>query len=113
MVFEVRGSVSKTVHGAGNLLEVHIMGAKLGASWSFENPDELQLARGTNSESFRRETCLMGSQQSPYHGLGWLEGYIEIIRQGILILQGLPHTPPPDLKDSLDVVEALLKLEKF
>jgi predicted dehydrogenase len=105
------GSISKTVHGATNHLEVYIIGTHSSASWNFSSPDEIKFSQGSKTEILRRDSNLMGSQQSPFHGVGWLEGYVEIIRQGFLKLQGKEFVCPPTLGEGLDYLEKLLSIE--
>lgn len=99
------GSISKTVHGAGNHLEVNVLGDKGRASWNFSDPDRVLLAHG-ESEHYvvRKKGTPVGSRQAPFHGLGWLEGYVDIIEKA---LSGQGEYPT--LGEALDVMETLLK----
>lgn len=101
------GSVSKTVHGAGNHLEVNVLGSKGRASWTFADADRVLLAHG-ESEHFivRKKGTAVGSRQAPFHGLGWLEGYVEIIEKVLSGQGGYPTLP-----EALDVMETLLKAQ--
>ncbi len=105
------GSISKTVHGRGNHLEVNVIGEKLCASWSFEDPDTLRIGRGdqTHWRSRPRE-AKVGSGQSPFHGMGWLEGYVEIAHQLLRKATGESSTDFPSLGQALDVIETLLRI---
>ena len=103
------GSVSKTVHGATNALELNIFGAKQSAHWSFLAPDEITLGKGRDRFVITRKDSLTGGRQAPFHGLGWLDGYTEIARQALFHLSGNTYSPYPTLAESLDATEALLR----
>ena len=103
------GSISKTAHGSGNELEIKIFGSQKSISWSLQNPDILQIGHGAELKLMRRSEMNWGSQQWPFHGMGWLEGYIEIIHQTILEMGGKARRLPPTLKESLLLTESLLK----
>ena len=75
------GSISKTFHGADNLFELVVIGSKASARWEFLRPDEIILGQGTSTRRLVRSSLDLGSRQAAYHGLGWLEGYVEIIRR--------------------------------
>lgn len=103
------GSISNMVHGARNELEITILGEKATGHWSFLKPDEIFLGTGKESRVIYRDERTSGSGHPPFHGLGWLEGYIEIIRQSCRDLVGLPHRPYPTLADSNAVTSILLQ----
>jgi len=71
--------VSKTVHGAGNLFEVHVLGEKAAASWSFADPDVLVWGRGAEKFTEVRTERRPPARLAPFHGLGWLEGYASLV----------------------------------
>lgn len=103
------GSISKTVHGATNILEMTVIGAKRSLSWSMQNPDELLIGEGRDRRVLTRKSNDLGSQKAPFHGMGWLEGYIEITRQLVIQVAGLgAHRPYPDLHGSAELVRQLL-----
>lgn len=77
------GSISKTVHGAPNQFEISIIGSKKFASWKFIEPDLIKLGESAVRSFIPRQTTEMGSQHWPFHGLGWLEGYVEIIQSAL------------------------------
>ena len=52
-----------------------------------------------------------GSGQPPFHGVGWLEGYIEIIHDYLRHMSGQPFTGYPTLADSLRVMQILLTID--
>jgi predicted dehydrogenase len=101
-------SISKTVHGASNHLEHTVLGVKGTATWRFEQPDEIQLGCGGRTSIIRREAANPSSGSLPFHGMGWLEGYVEIVRQSLRQAAGLSSTPVPTLKESLEVMKVLL-----
>jgi len=105
-------SVSKAVHGAANHFEVNVIGAKRFATWKFLEPDFLEFGEGSVRTVVSRKDNKWGSTQPAHHALGWLEGYIEILRQSLRKATGKAHEPYPDLADGLFVVEALLKAKK-
>ena len=79
------GSASKTVHGA-NHLDVSVLGSERSVHWSFNNPDQLRVGRGNQVTCLHRSAGRYGSQQPPYHGTGWLEGY----NRGLALLPATP-----------------------
>jgi predicted dehydrogenase len=105
-----RGSISKTVHGTGNDLEVMVLGSKQAVTWNVERPDELRIARGTTTTLMQKGSDKFGSQQPPFHGLGWLEGYVSVLHSYLLKKSGQSATYPT-LNDSLNVMEVLLNLK--
>jgi predicted dehydrogenase len=100
-------SISKNIHGATNQLEIHVMGTKKSASWNLLRPDEIEVGEGSSRSLLFREQCRLGSQHAPFHGLGWIEGYIEIIRQLLRDANGLPSADYPRLRDSLQLMRVL------
>lgn len=105
-------SISNMVHGTKNDLEVNIIGSQGTVSWSFLQPDELIVARGYNKKLVYRNISELGSLQPAFHGLGWIEGYIEILRQVCREVAGLSYQPYPSLKESNNVLELLLSTIK-
>lgn len=97
------GSVSKTAHGAQNELEIHVLGSRKSASWSLLRPDELVVGEGAHKRTVARRGAELGGRLAPFHGLGWLDGYVEIIRRGLSGKSGYPT-----LAESLAVLDALL-----
>jgi predicted dehydrogenase len=106
-----RGSISKTVHGAGNLLEINVLGAKQSAAWSMERMDELRIARGATTTIMQKPSDKFGSRLPPFHMIGWSEGYIEIIHNYLLAAAGLGQGGYPTRQEGLDAIEVLLNLE--
>ncbi len=76
-----RATFSKNVHGAQNDLEFRIYGTAGSVTWSFLRPDEIILGRGADRSLVVRKDSSLGSGQSAFHGLGWLEGYVEVINR--------------------------------
>ena len=111
------GSISKTFHGASNVLQVHVLGTRGTAYWEFERMDEIVIGRGNQKTVLQREESALGSRQPPFHSLGWLEGYVEIIHRALLRARGEAAAaagyPIPDLGDHLQVLETLFGLRDF
>jgi predicted dehydrogenase len=101
-------SISKTVHGATNSFEYTVIGTKGAATWRFLQPDEIEYAISNRTSIIRRETPNPSSGSAPFHGLGWLEGYLEITRQTLRRVSGLDSVPVPTLAESLAAMEVLL-----
>lgn len=103
------GSVSKIVHGCGNDLEIQVLGEKKSVFWAFMNPDQLVVGEGGKKYTLQRPSdSPYGSEQYPFHGTGWLEGYVEIFKQFFRQMQGEKFEPYPNLKDQQTVLELLL-----
>ena len=81
-------SISKTVHGATNDFEYTVFGTRGSATWRFLHPDEVEYGSGSQSAFIRREEPGVSSETKPFHGLGWLEGYVEITRQTLRRVSG-------------------------
>jgi predicted dehydrogenase len=101
-------SISKTVHGTTNDFEYTVIGTRGAATWRFLRPDEVEVGCGNQTTFMRRETMNPSSETSPFHGLGWLEGYAEITRQTLRQASGLSSTEIPTLSESLDAMQLLL-----
>jgi predicted dehydrogenase len=110
--FRARGSISKTAHGTGNDLEFTVLGQKQSVTWNVERPDELRIARGSTVTLMQKPSDKFGSQQPPFHGMGWIEGYIEIIHNYLMKIAGNTAVTYPTLQDSVKVMEVLLQAEK-
>jgi len=109
---QARASISKTVHGAGNDLEFTVIGSRRSASWRFLRPDEIEIGDGAERKTIHRKDTSMGSGSRPFHGLGWLEGYVEIIRQTLLGLAGKNTAAVPTLAEGLQVMNTIFLLER-
>ncbi|ACY15276.1 Gfo/Idh/MocA family protein [Haliangium ochraceum] len=101
-------SVSKTMHGRGNELVLHVLGTRGAGTWRFLDPDRVVLGVGSESRIIARSETERGSRQPAFHSMGWLEGYIEVLRRGLQQLSGAEHRPYPDLASCLPVMEPLL-----
>ncbi len=102
-----RLSASKAVHGAGNDLEVVVLGTKAAATWRFQQPDQLEIGAGRERRILARDTAT-GSGFTPFHGLGWIEGYFEIARRALRQWRLGERADFPELRGSLDLAERLL-----
>jgi predicted dehydrogenase len=96
------------IHGARNDLEISVYGTKGAATWCFMNPDEIEIGRGDQRQVIRRDSQSLGLQQWPFHGGGWIEGYVEVLRQGLNALRSKNKPSVPSLKESLDVLKVIL-----
>lgn len=105
------GSISKTYHGAGNHFEVNVIGAKMSATWEFLKPDEIFIGEGKDRRVMSRKESEIGSQQPPHHGMGWLEGYIEIASRLLGEVYEGKKLEYPRLSENLDTIEGMLKAE--
>ena len=98
------------MHGATNHFEFNVLGTRGCVTWTFENPDVLTIGRGRDRHIVTRKTTELGSRQSPFHGTGWLEGYIEICRQVATEMHG-GHGAYPMLADHLELLQAMLQAD--
>ena len=101
------GSASKTVHGA-NDLQLSAIGSERAVRWVYGVPDQLEVGRGNQVTCVRRGPGRYGSQQPLFHGMGWIEGYLEVIHCFLQRLAGRDAPAPPSLDEALDVMEVLL-----
>lgn len=100
-------SVSKTLHGATNHFELNIIGATRSAHWEFMNPDEIVVGEGRERRIFSRQNVSIGSRQGPHHGLGWLEGYVEIASRLMTEISGGARESYPRLQENLETLGAM------
>jgi predicted dehydrogenase len=100
-------SISKTVHGAPNHFEINVIGSHKYACWKFLQADQLEIGEGTERRYITRNRSNLGSGHWPHHGLGWIEGYIEIIYQAVKGLEGAPANYPT-LPQNLELMNVLL-----
>jgi len=105
-------SISKSMHGATNHFEYTVLGSQGSATWNFLKPDEVEYGSGNGLTIIRREKENPSSGSFPFHGQGWLEGYIEITHQTLRKAAGLSWEPFPTLEESLDAMDVLLNAEK-
>jgi predicted dehydrogenase len=104
-------SISKTLHGATNNFEYTVIATKGAATWRFLQPDEIEYGTGNRTSIIRREIPNASSGSLPFHGLGWLEGYVEITRQTLRKVSGLVSVPVPTLEESLAAMDVLLNAQ--
>jgi predicted dehydrogenase len=102
------GSVSKTVHGSGNKLELEILGERAAASWSFENPDVIFWGEGRSRSTQVRTEAEPPARPPPFHGLGWMEGYGRLVGEVVAHMTEERTADAPTLKEHLDVLRLLL-----
>jgi predicted dehydrogenase len=104
-------SVSKVAHGAVNDLDVVVLGTLGRAQWSFARPDELVLARGSETRRLVRPPAVATASRLPVgHGLGWLDGYAAVL-DGFLERWGQePAEAYPSIHDCLPTLERYLRL---
>ena len=105
------GSISKTVHGSPNHFEINIIGSKKYAKWEFLTADEILLGEGRNRSILARHDSHFGSKQDPYHGMGWLEGYIEIAYRLISHVIKGDKKHYPTLDENLKLLNAMFETE--
>ncbi len=103
-------SVSKVVHGAGNRLEVQVIGERASAEWSIERPDEVLVGRGGARQiEVRNERDSLGLPS--FHGAGWMAGYAAVIRSILLEMLGLPAPSVPTLEESVAMMKGFFAIE--
>jgi predicted dehydrogenase len=107
-----RASISKTVHGAGNDFEFTVIGSRRSATWAFQRPDVIEVGDAGTRTTLHRKDVSMGSGSRPFHGLGWLEGYVEVIRQTLLGLIGKSTAAVPTLAEGLQTMKTIFSLDK-
>jgi predicted dehydrogenase len=103
------GSISKTVHGMGNCLELTIVGERASASWSFERPDEIVWGAGAARSTQVRDAADLPVRPAPFHGLGWMEGYGRIAGEVVAHMRGARTAQAPTLAEHLAVLRVLLE----
>ena len=101
-------SISKTAHGATNDFEYTVFGSRGAATWRFMRPDEIEIGSGSRTSFVRREAPSLSSETKSFHGLGWLEGYVDVTRQTLRAASGLVYTEIPVLNEALDAMDVLL-----
>jgi len=104
-------SISKTLHGAGNELEFTVIGTRGSATWRFLQPDIVELGKGNRRNVITRNSPNPSSRTLPFHGLGWIEGYVYITDQTLRSVSGLSSSPVPTVSEALDAMEVILQAE--
>jgi predicted dehydrogenase len=102
------GSISKTVHGMGNTLELTIVGERASASWSFERPDAIVWGTGAERSTQVRSAADLPARPAPFHGLGWMEGYGQVVGEVVAHMRGVRPARAPTLAEHLAVLRVLL-----
>lgn len=102
------GSISKTVHGAGNTLDLHLLGERAAARWSFSEPDVVEWGEGSGRLLEARSGSDPPARLAPFHGLGWLEGYARIVGEVVGRIRQGREAAAPTLADHLRSVGCLL-----
>lgn len=100
-------SVSKTAHGSGNDLEIHVIGTEAKLAWEFGNPDGLWLGEGRSRRWLPRDEPLRSGLPAD-HGLGWMEGYVAIAAAVLSGLRGKSVEGVPSLPESLRISRLLI-----
>jgi predicted dehydrogenase len=103
------GSVSKTVHGAGNVLELHVVGERASAHWRFSDPDVVVWGEGRIERTTVRSGADWPTRPAPFHGLGWTEGYARLVGEVVAQMTGRRPARAPTLAEHLGIVRALLE----
>ena len=102
------GSISKTVHGAGDELELGILGERASASWAFERPDVIVWGRERSRSTEARTDPELPARPAPFHGLGWMEGYARVVGEVVAHVQEGCAADAPTLQEHLDILRCLL-----
>ena len=103
-------SISKTAHGSNNELEIHVHGTQGSLSWRFCRPDELTLGQGSRREILTKTENDYGIGLAPFHGAGWIEGYVEILKCACRKMQGIESPlSAPSLKEAVESMKVLFK----
>ncbi|MDH3745828.1 MAG: Gfo/Idh/MocA family oxidoreductase [Acidobacteriota bacterium] len=102
------GSVSKTVHGAGNHLELHVIGQKASASWSLSEPDRIVWGDREGYSTRQRTAAVAPFRPPPFHGLGWMEGYARLVHEVVGRIRHDRSCEAPTLAEHLGVLRCLL-----
>jgi len=106
-----QASISKVMHGATNDFEYSVIGTKGSATWRFMHPDEVEYGSGNRRITIPKEMKNSSSGMVPFHGLGWLEGYVDITHQTLRHVSGLDFSPVPTLPEALRAMDVLLNAE--
>lgn len=105
------GSISKMAHGFSDEFEVHLIGTKKMLSWSFREPDQVVVGEGRRRSNYVRESSQIGSGLPPFRAMGWLEGYIEILRQFLFDISGKKFESYPDLPSVLPMMRSIFEAD--
>lgn len=103
-------SISKTVHGSGNKFEIYVIGTKKSAVWRNHSPDQLEIGMGSSWTVVARKEETSSGHPS-FHDLGWVGGYVGILHNAVLDLDGKPARDYPKLGEHLRMLTALLSAD--
>jgi predicted dehydrogenase len=109
----LQGSVSKVVHGSANDFEVVVMGTQGTARWNFMNPDQVLVGKGRDASLISRKGAESGTGHPPYHAMGWIEGYVALIRKVLSPSQVPEKYPVPQLSENLKLLKFLMSGERI
>jgi predicted dehydrogenase len=107
--FTSLGSISKTVHGTGNDLEIAVLGEKASAFWEFGNPDVVLWGDGPSQRTQVRSKADLPTRPAPFHGLGWMEGYGRVVGQVVERMRRGTAANAPELETHLRLLRCLLE----
>ena len=103
-------SISKTVHGAGNLFEILVIGTKKSAAWRNSSPDQLEIGTGSSKTIIARKEET-STRHPAFHDMGWVGGYVGILHNAVLDMAGKPSQEYPRLDEHLRMLKALLSAD--
>ncbi len=103
------GSISKTFHGSGNHFEINVIGTRASATWTFMDPDLIWIGEGRERRTLTRKSTTLGTGHPPHHSAGWLEGYLEINRNLLRSVLGLPASSFPTLSENLELLSSVFE----
>lgn len=103
------GSISKTVHGAGNTLELAIVGERASARWSLEQPDVIVWGDGGSTSTQVRTDAALPARPAPFHGMGWMEGYGRLVGEVVAHIQGRGAADAAGLGPHLELLRCLIR----
>jgi predicted dehydrogenase len=109
----LQGSVSKVVHGSANDFEVVVMGTLGTARWNFMSPDQVVVGKGRDATIVSRKGAESGSGHPPYHAMGWIEGYVALIRKVLSPSPVSEKYPVPQLSENLRLLKFLMSGERI
>jgi predicted dehydrogenase len=101
-------SISKTIHGAGNHLELHVVGERTTASWTFAAPDEIVWGDGRTRRTEVRIAREPPARPAPFHALGWMEGYVRLVGEVVAHVRDGRTGEAATLEEQLVILRALL-----
>jgi len=106
------GSISKAVHGAGNTLELMVVGERASAQWSFGDPDVIVWGSGAVRSTQVRTEAGLPARPAPFHGLGWMEGYARLVGEVVAHIHGRRKADATTLAQHLAALRILIGAAK-